>query len=69
MHNALVGGAADSQHLYGKAADIRVEDVDPATVADCLEDKHPDRYGIGRYQTWTHIDVRSGPPARWRKGV
>ena len=30
---------------------------------------YPDRYGIGRYIDWTHIDVRSGPPSRWRKGV
>ena len=70
-HNAdeSVRGTPGSQHLTGKAADIVVEGVSPSMVADCLEDKYPDRYGIGRYPTWTHIDVRSGPPKRWPKGV
>jgi uncharacterized protein YcbK (DUF882 family) len=69
IRNAVAGGAYQSQHLHGKAADIRVAGVDPSLVAECLEDQYPDRYGIGRYPTWTHIDVRSGPPARWRNGV
>jgi uncharacterized protein YcbK (DUF882 family) len=69
MHNALVGGSPKSQHILGKAADIRVEGLDPSVVAECLEDKYPDRYGIGRYISFTHIDVRSGPPTRWRNGV
>jgi uncharacterized protein YcbK (DUF882 family) len=65
-HNAAIGGTPGSMHLVGKAADIVVVDVDPATVADCLEDKYPDKYGIGRYATWTHIDVRP-EPYRWAK--
>jgi uncharacterized protein YcbK (DUF882 family) len=69
MHNALVGGSPKSQHILGKAADIRVVGLDPSVVAECLEDKYPDRYGIGRYISFTHIDVRGGPPARWRNGV
>jgi uncharacterized protein YcbK (DUF882 family) len=68
-HNREVGGEVDSQHLKGKADDIVVEDVPPGTVADCLCDKYPGKYGIGRYATWTHIDVRSGPPKRWPRGV
>ncbi len=63
-YNRIVRGAADSQHIHGKAADIVVKWVDAATVADCLEDKYPGRYGIGRYHNWTHIDVRK-EAARW----
>ena len=68
-HNASEGGSPGSQHIRGKAADIVVSGVDADTVAECLEDKYPGKYGIGRYPGRTHIDVRSGPPARWKIGV
>lgn len=64
VHNCAVGGSAGSMHIEGKASDIVVQGVDAITVADCLEDKYPDRYGIGRYPNWTHIDVREDK-ARW----
>ena len=63
-HNSKVGGASKSQHLLGTAADIKVKDVAPKMVADYLESQFPDSYGIGRYKTFTHIDVR-GYKARW----
>ncbi|MEY0983305.1 MULTISPECIES: D-Ala-D-Ala carboxypeptidase family metallohydrolase [Providencia] len=63
-HNKNVGGAPKSQHLLGTAADIKVKDVTPKAVADYLESQFPDSYGIGRYKTFTHIDVR-GYKARW----
>lgn len=65
-HNANVGGAANSQHLTGKAADIRVTGVAPSAVASYLETKYPTKFGIGRYNSFTHIDVRDGK-ARWGK--
>lgn len=65
-HNANVGGARNSQHLTGKAADIRVAEFAPRTVAAYLEEKYPDKYGIGRYHNFVHIDVRDGK-ARWGK--
>lgn len=65
-HNAAVGGAPHSQHLLGKAADVRVVGVGPRKVAEYLEARYPHTYGIGRYSTFTHIDVRSGK-ARWSK--
>lgn len=64
-HNANVGGAKASVHLTGKAADIRVKGVAPSSVAAYLEQKYPNQYGIGRYNSFTHIDVRDGK-ARWR---
>ena len=63
-HNSAVGGAPRSQHMFGTAADIKVQGISPKAVADWLCQQHPHSYGIGRYRTWTHIDVRDAP-ARW----
>lgn len=60
-HNKAVGGAANSQHLYGTAADIVVSGVSPSKVADYCESFAD---GLGRYKTFTHIDCR-GHKARW----
>ena len=48
-HNAKAGGAKFSQHLYGRAADIRVQDVSVEDVAAYAESLMPDRGGVGRY--------------------
>lgn len=63
-HNAAVGGAPDSQHVHGLAADIKVKDIDPDEVYRYLDSKYPDKYGIGVYNNWVHIDVRP-TRARW----
>lgn len=63
-HNKDVGGKPSSKHLRGIAADIIVKGVEPAQVYKFLDDHYSDRYGIGRYNTFTHIDVRS-KRARW----
>ncbi|ECG7849556.1 serine/threonine protein kinase [Salmonella enterica] len=63
-HNKRVGGAANSTHVKGLAADIRVKDVAPSVVHQYLTGKYPDSYGIGKYNTFTHIDVRRGK-SRW----
>ena len=63
-HNTNVGGASSSQHLYGTAADIKVKDVAPEKVAEYCETLLPKSGGIGRYGTFTHVDVRSNK-SRW----
>ena len=63
-YNEQVGGAKESRHLTGEAADIKVEDIDPYEVYHTLCKLHPDRYGIGCYHTFTHFDVRD-QKARW----
>ncbi|MGP9500276.1 D-Ala-D-Ala carboxypeptidase family metallohydrolase [Halomonas sp. AOP43-D1-4] len=64
-HNARVGGARNSQHTLGRAADIKVSNVAPAQVAAWAEVNLP-HASVGRYSTFTHIDTRSTGPARWR---
>ncbi len=63
QYNAYIGGAANSQHLVGKAADIKVQGVEPTVVADFAETLLKEG-GIGRYNSFTHVDVRS-KKARW----
>lgn len=65
-HNIKEGGEADSQHLYGKAADIVITGVSPEKVAEFAETLMPDCGGIGIYKKkgFCHIDVRE-KKARW----
>lgn len=62
-HNTAVGGGQHSQHLYGRAADIVVAGIDPAIVAELAEQLGAG--GVGKYETFTHVDSRSNGPARW----
>ena len=63
-HNKNVGGTTYSQHLYGKAADIKVQGIAPKDVAKYAETLL-DEGGIGIYNTFTHIDVRA-TKSRWQ---
>ena len=63
-YNKKVGGVTASQHIRGTAADITVRGVPPEKVCAYLNGKYPGKYGIGKYPTFTHIDVRTSK-ARW----
>ena len=63
--NKAVGGETYSQHLYGRAADIKVKGIAPKTVAAYAEKLLPGKGGIGTYSTFTHVDVRSAK-SRWK---
>ena len=63
-YNRRVGGAKSSQHLISRAADISVRNTPPSEVADYIETILEDG-GLGRYPTFTHLDSRTGPRARW----
>lgn len=56
--NEAVGGARYSQHLYGTAADISIKGVTPLKVAQQARAHLGQRGGVGRYKTFTHVDVR-----------
>ena len=69
-HNADVGGSTSSQHLLGKAADIKSKTLNPKEVAEGVDDLMKSEAfkigGIGIYNTFTHVDIR-GYRARWSK--
>ena len=67
-HNTKIGGVKTSQHLLGKAADIVIDGYTPDEVADLIEEliENGDilQGGLGRYNTFTHYDIRKSK-ARW----
>lgn len=63
--NKSVGGTAYSMHLYGMAADIKLSGISPSRVAEYAETLLPGKGGIGIYDTFTHIDVRT-TKSRWK---
>ncbi len=68
-YNKQIGGAANSEHCQGRAADFKVEGVDPRAVAavceKLIEKRALPEGGLGSYKGWTHYDIR-GHKARWR---
>jgi uncharacterized protein YcbK (DUF882 family) len=69
-HNADVGGSVNSQHLKGKAADIKSKQFSPSEIATITDDlMKSEKFkigGVGIYNTFTHVDIR-GSRARWSK--
>jgi uncharacterized protein YcbK (DUF882 family) len=63
-HNKAVGGATGSKHKLGIAADIVVIGASTGEVYDYIDSTYPDKYGLGMYNTFTHVDVRKDK-ARW----
>ena len=68
QHNSKIGGSTNSQHLFGKAADIVVKGKTPSQVATMIKllilEGKMKQGGIGVYDNFTHYDVR-GHKARW----
>lgn len=61
-HNAAQGGAPNSQHLQGKAADVKVKGMRPAQVRDVIKRLMDEGKiipgGLKAYKTFTHYDTR-----------
>lgn len=66
VHNEAVSGSSDSRHMHGDAADVTVDGIHPSIVANAAEEMVGESGGVGRYATFTHVDIRPGPPARWK---
>jgi uncharacterized protein YcbK (DUF882 family) len=64
-HNAKIGGSPRSQHCKGTAADIVIKGVLANKVADYIDMIMPNKGGIGRYSSFSHVDVRP-VKARWK---
>lgn len=68
MHNAAVGGASNSKHLNGTAADLKPLGSSPEELHEVIESlvdsKQISSGGLGLYNTFVHYDIRPGK-ARW----
>ena len=64
-HNENVGGAPNSFHVQGLAADISVNGMTIEELKDYVH-KIPEfeNGGIGLYKRWIHVDIRK-TKARW----
>lgn len=56
-YNKKIGGAEKSQHVQGKAADIRINGVSPTEIAKYAETIGVQ--GIGLYDGFVHVDTRT----------
>jgi uncharacterized protein YcbK (DUF882 family) len=68
LYNIKIGGAKNSQHLFGKASDIVVDGYTPQQVFDAIETLQARGEmaigGLKAYGAFTHYDIR-GHSARW----
>jgi uncharacterized protein YcbK (DUF882 family) len=68
-HNKKIGGALNSYHVLGMAADIQIGKMKPEDVAKAIEllikEGKIKEGGLGIYRTWVHYDIR-GTKARWK---
>ena len=65
-YNKSIGGYPASKHLEGIAVDITINGTSPDKVYYYLDKTYPDELGLGKYEAWTHVDVRD-LKARWSK--
>ena len=63
-HNRSVGSNDKSQHVKARAMDVTIEGVAPNELYTYLDERYPAKYGIGRYNSFTHLDTRT-ERARW----
>ena len=59
-HNGNVGGSPKSQHVEGKAADIRSNHASVDVLSFHANDILGSKGGVGIYDTFCHVDVRDG---------
>lgn len=57
-HNAAVGGATDSKHITGRAADIVITGVNPQEITTLVKFLIPSLKALP-YRNYTHIQLRN----------
>jgi uncharacterized protein YcbK (DUF882 family) len=71
--NKKIGGASQSRHITGQAADLKIEGYTPKQVAAIIEkliaSGKMKQGGLGIYSTWIHYDTffNGKHPRRWTK--
>jgi Peptidase M15 len=63
--NKAIGGASNSQHIYGLAADIYPIDGDIYEFQDWLDARWGGALGYGAARGFVHVDLRGGG---WERG-
>lgn len=64
-HNAAVGGVPSSQHVLGKAADIKAAGLTARQLyAVAVHIPEFNGFGVDDHKNYIHVDVRS-VPAKW----
>lgn len=68
-YNASIpNSASNSQHIYGRAADIIIKGKTPAQVKEAIDtliaEGKMKNGGLSEYNTFVHYDIRE-TPARW----
>jgi len=67
-YNRRIGGVRRSQHLLGKAGDVRVKGLDTKDlyliIESLIKDGKMKQGGLGLYDSFVHYDIR-GRKARW----
>lgn len=63
--NAQVGGEEDSEHLYGRAADISLKNQQVGYEELRKQAEEIGFTGIGIYEDYAHLDTRKGERAVW----
>lgn len=71
-YNTKIGGAKESYHMRGQAADFYVSDIAPSVMAAYAEIAlkeagYANAGGIGMYGTFVHVDTRIG--TKWRQNM
>jgi hypothetical protein len=71
-HNKAVGGVSNSNHLSGDAADIQARGIAPSAVWQTIRTlwqngNLPDLAGLGRYDTFCHVDIAPRVAGRLRE--
>lgn len=68
-YNERIGGAKKSTHMTAEGADIRAGDVDTLwrAILRLHEDGHlPGLGGVGRYDSWIHVDTKKSADGHLR---